>query len=288
MRLLLEFLVAGVGCLDHRLRASGTDLYMPFVQRAGDRPRLVLHRRSPPSSIVAFGNAVNLTDGLDGLATMPVIIAASPSRSSPIWSATRVFADYLGIPACARRRRPDRPAARRSSARGSPSCGSTRRRRRCSWATPAASRWAARSARSRSRPSTRSCSVIIGGLFVVEAVSVIIQVVLLQAHRQARLPDGADPPPFRAARLVRADRGDPLLDHRLRAGAGRPLDAEAAMITGPRLRRKALCRARPCPLGAGDGRGAAGERRRGDGLGSSEEARAKLGRRAKARRRCDA
>ena len=31
---------------------------------------------SPPSSIVAFGNAVNLTDGLDGLATMPVIIAS--------------------------------------------------------------------------------------------------------------------------------------------------------------------------------------------------------------------
>jgi phospho-N-acetylmuramoyl-pentapeptide-transferase len=26
--------------------------------------------------IVAFGNAVNLTDGLDGLATMPVIIAS--------------------------------------------------------------------------------------------------------------------------------------------------------------------------------------------------------------------
>jgi phospho-N-acetylmuramoyl-pentapeptide-transferase len=26
--------------------------------------------------IVSFGNAVNLTDGLDGLATMPVIIAS--------------------------------------------------------------------------------------------------------------------------------------------------------------------------------------------------------------------
>jgi hypothetical protein len=38
----------------------------------------------------------------------------------------------------------------------------------------------------------------------------------LQAHRQARVPDGADPPPFRAARLVRADRGDPFLDHQLR------------------------------------------------------------------------
>ena len=30
--------------------------------------------------IVAFGNAVNLTDGLDGLATMPVIIAAMAFR----------------------------------------------------------------------------------------------------------------------------------------------------------------------------------------------------------------
>ncbi len=30
-------------------------------------------------TIVAFGNAVNLTDGLDGLATMPVIIAAGRS-----------------------------------------------------------------------------------------------------------------------------------------------------------------------------------------------------------------
>jgi phospho-N-acetylmuramoyl-pentapeptide-transferase len=34
--------------------------------------------------IVGAGNAVNLTDGLDGLATMPVIIAAGPLRSSPI------------------------------------------------------------------------------------------------------------------------------------------------------------------------------------------------------------
>ena len=60
---------------------------------------------------------------------------------------------------------------------------------------------------------------IVGGLFVVEMMSVIIQVLSTSAPA-ARLRM-ADPPPFRAARLVRADRGDPLLDHRLRAGAGR-------------------------------------------------------------------
>ena len=62
---------------------------------------------------------------------------------------------------------------------------------------------------------------IIGGLFVLEAVSVIVQVRLVQAHRQARVPDGADPPSFRAAGLDRAADRDPLLDHLGRAGAGR-------------------------------------------------------------------
>ena len=47
---------------------------------------------------------------------------------------------------------------------------------------------------------------IVGGLFVLETLSVIIQVASFKLHRQARLPDGADPPPFRADRLDRADR----------------------------------------------------------------------------------
>jgi phospho-N-acetylmuramoyl-pentapeptide-transferase len=69
---------------------------------------------------------------------------------------------------------------------------------------------------------------IIGGLFVMETLSVIIQVGC-SSDRQARLPDGADPPPFRKEGLDRKPGGDPLLDHRRRAGAGRPLDAEAAV-----------------------------------------------------------
>src|SRR5690606_22001024 len=56
---------------------------------------------------------------------------------------------------------------------------------------------------------------------------------LLQAHRQAHLPHGADPPPFRAAGMERADGRDPLLAHRLRAGAGGAGDVAAEMITRP-------------------------------------------------------
>src|SRR4030095_8199503 len=57
--------------------------------------------------------------------------------------------------------------------------------------------------------------------------------VRLQAHRQARVQDGADPPSFRADGLVGAHGGDPLLDHQLRARARRPVDPQAQMIASP-------------------------------------------------------
>ena len=49
-------------------------------------------------TIVAFGNAVNLTDGLDGLATMPVIIAAVAFMIIVYLAGNAKFATYLGIP----------------------------------------------------------------------------------------------------------------------------------------------------------------------------------------------
>jgi phospho-N-acetylmuramoyl-pentapeptide-transferase len=68
---------------------------------------------------------VNLTDGLDGLATMPVIIASLAFLVISYWSATPVFSEYLGIPHVPGRG--NLPyCARRSSARASPSSGSTR------------------------------------------------------------------------------------------------------------------------------------------------------------------
>src|SRR5690606_6763417 len=52
----------------------------------------------------------------------------------------------------------------------------------------------------------------------------------LQAHRQARVPDGADPPPLRAQGLAGAARDRALLDHFGGPGAGRPGNAEGALM----------------------------------------------------------
>jgi len=47
--------------------------------------------------IVGAGNAVNLTDGLDGLAIVPVMIAAASFGMIAYLSGNTVFADYLQI-----------------------------------------------------------------------------------------------------------------------------------------------------------------------------------------------
>ena len=48
--------------------------------------------------IVGFGNAVNLTDGLDGLATMPVVIAAGAFLFICYLVGRVDYSEYLGIP----------------------------------------------------------------------------------------------------------------------------------------------------------------------------------------------
>lgn len=69
---------------------------------------------------------------------------------------------------------------------------------------------------------------IVGGLFVVEALSVIIQVAYFQAQRRGG-PDGPDPPPFREEGLGRAANRDPLLDHRADPRPDRSGHAESAL-----------------------------------------------------------
>ena len=70
---------------------------------------------------------------------------------------------------------------------------------------------------------------IMGGVFVVETLSVMIQVDLVQAHRQAHFPHGA------AASSLRTEgmEGEPgrraLLDHHHDAGAVRSVDTETAL-----------------------------------------------------------
>ncbi len=96
MRLLLEFLIAGVATW-LMVDSGGTDLYLPFIQ--GPVADLSwAYIAFGAFVIVAFGNAVNLTDGLDGLATMPVIIAAMAFLLIAYLVGNVKFAQYLGIP----------------------------------------------------------------------------------------------------------------------------------------------------------------------------------------------
>ena len=114
----------------------------PVVRHAGDAGR---------------SNAVNLTDGLDGLAIVPTIICAGVFALIAYLVGNRIFADYLQLnPVPGRRRaggvllRADRRRAGLplvQCAAGGGVHGRYRHR----------SRWAARWAPSRWRPSTRSC-----------------------------------------------------------------------------------------------------------------------------------
>ncbi|MBD3733449.1 MAG: phospho-N-acetylmuramoyl-pentapeptide-transferase [Sphingopyxis sp.] len=96
VRLLVEFLIAGVAVVLIVSR-TGTDLYLPFfsgvVLELGP-----LYYLFAMVLIVGFGNAVNLTDGLDGLATFPVIIASLAFLVIVYLSGNVKFAGYLGIP----------------------------------------------------------------------------------------------------------------------------------------------------------------------------------------------
>jgi len=96
VRLLIEFIIAGVAVFLIVSR-TGTDLYLPFfsgiVLELG--PFYYLFAMV---MIVGFGNAVNLTDGLDGLATFPVIIASLAFLVIVYLSGNVKFAEYLGIP----------------------------------------------------------------------------------------------------------------------------------------------------------------------------------------------
>ncbi len=95
-RLALEFLIAGVATW-LMVRTGGTGLHLPFIKETvADLGWFYIFFGA--FVIVAFGNAVNLTDGLDGLATMPVIIASIAFLLITYLVGNVRFANYLGIP----------------------------------------------------------------------------------------------------------------------------------------------------------------------------------------------
>ena len=96
VRLAMEFVVAGIAAYII-VSQLNTNLYVPFLT-GRYIPLGPFYYVFAAFVIVGAGNAVNLTDGLDGLATMPVIIAAG-TFAIICYLAGRVdYATYLGIP----------------------------------------------------------------------------------------------------------------------------------------------------------------------------------------------
>ncbi len=95
MRLVLEFAIAAIAVY-FVSRFIGTTIHYPFLKDAGTDLGW-WYVAFGAFVIVAAGNAVNLTDGLDGLATMPVIIAASAFGIIAYLVGNAVFAEYLGV-----------------------------------------------------------------------------------------------------------------------------------------------------------------------------------------------
>ena len=96
VRLLLEFAIAGVASFIV-VNEVNTFLYVPFFNDIGIELG-VFYYAFAAFVIVGAGNAVNLTDGLDGLATMPMIIAAGTFALIAYLVGRVDYSDYLGIP----------------------------------------------------------------------------------------------------------------------------------------------------------------------------------------------
>ncbi|ARU16525.1 phospho-N-acetylmuramoyl-pentapeptide-transferase [Croceicoccus marinus] len=93
VRLAAEFLIAGIAAW---LVVGETTLYLPFVSFG--IPLGPFYYVFAAFVIVGAGNAVNLTDGLDGLAIMPVIIASGTFAIIAYLVGRIDYAGYLGIP----------------------------------------------------------------------------------------------------------------------------------------------------------------------------------------------
>ena len=93
IRLVAEFVVAGAAL---SLVVTDTNLYLPVFSNLYV-PMGPLYYLFAAFVIVGAGNAVNLTDGLDGLATMPVIIAAGTYAIIAYLAGRVDYAHYLGI-----------------------------------------------------------------------------------------------------------------------------------------------------------------------------------------------
>jgi phospho-N-acetylmuramoyl-pentapeptide-transferase len=98
-RLALEFVIAGLAVTAVMFitrEPLGTSVFFPFIKDLSINIGYLMTLFGA-LVIVGSGNAVNLTDGLDGLAIVPVMIAAGTFGVIAYLSGNAVFAGYLQI-----------------------------------------------------------------------------------------------------------------------------------------------------------------------------------------------
>ncbi|HTX24704.1 MAG TPA: phospho-N-acetylmuramoyl-pentapeptide-transferase [Steroidobacteraceae bacterium] len=79
-----------------------TTLYLPFVKRFAEPLSAAVFIAIAYLMITGMSNAVNLTDGLDGLAIMPAVLVTAALGVFAYASGNVVYAEYLAIPAVPR------------------------------------------------------------------------------------------------------------------------------------------------------------------------------------------
>ncbi len=96
VRLAAEFAIAGAAVWAIVAVSGTTMVFVPFLKDSGIELSIA-YILFAAFVVVGSGNAVNLTDGLDGLATMPVIIASLAFLVIAYLVGNIRFADYLGV-----------------------------------------------------------------------------------------------------------------------------------------------------------------------------------------------
>jgi phospho-N-acetylmuramoyl-pentapeptide-transferase len=172
-----------------------TELIIPFLKHATLTLSAVAFIALTYFVIVGSSNAVNLTDGLDGLAILPTVMVAGALAIFAYVAGNAVFSKYLGVPLCAGGRRAG--DFLRRDGRGGPglpvvqrlSGGSLHgRRRRAGTGRGARRRRRDRASGNRAVHHVRR---VRRGNPVGDGAGGLVQ-----AHRQARIPHGADSSPL--------------------------------------------------------------------------------------------
>jgi phospho-N-acetylmuramoyl-pentapeptide-transferase len=92
-------LAAAVALYLTALTPAETTLFLPFFKGFAEPLSWFVYIAIAYFMIVGMSNAVNLTDGLDGLAIMPAALVAAALGVFAYASGNAVFANYLSIPA---------------------------------------------------------------------------------------------------------------------------------------------------------------------------------------------